>query len=546
VHEAMNPAYGVSLEPVFTAKTFNYHAFGHEFSAVKIITGEPNETVTINGTAITSGVFSDPIPLKLGDNIITIKVTAQDGITTQTYTITVTRQLTAPRIAYNAKNTYVTGTAIVPLIPTNAGDSVAAPAFGKPVFYLGAVKPVSLTRSLIKSGVRPMFFGDAGNGTVYQLMGSVAVSSDFNAPYGLATDTEGALYVADAGKSSITKFSVTGFNFSYVYGPPVALGSGFNAPTGIAVDPSSGFIYVADNGNGLLKKMSPDGTTITTIGTGLVKPAGVALDAYGNLYVTDNGDNTVKKIAAGSNTATVFASGFRNPFGISIDGGGNIYVADKGLGTIVRVSASGSSKVTICSGFSGPTSVFAENIGFDAGVLYVTDTNRGRIDKITPVGGYYILPALPAGLHFNAVTGVISGTPTAVSSLTNYVVYAYNGSGVSWTTFRIVVNAPPGGLATQETSDGILVHQALSPNGDGLNDVLKIDGLNAFPDNKLTIMNKDGAVIFAAKNYGSNLAAFDGHSNKGKLQKPGDYFYLLEYKAGTQVKRKTGYILLKY
>ncbi|MEO6631125.1 MAG: gliding motility-associated C-terminal domain-containing protein, partial [Mucilaginibacter sp.] len=76
--------------------------------------------------------------------------------------------------------------------------------------------------------------------------------------------------------------------------------------------------------------------------------------------------------------------------------------------------------------------------------------------------------------------------------------------------------------------------------------VLKIDGLNAFPDNKLTIMSKDGAVVFEAKNYRNNIAAFDGHSNKGKLQKPGSYFYLLEYKAGAQVKRKTGYILLKY
>jgi hypothetical protein len=59
-------------------------------------------------------------------------------------------------------------------------------------------------------------------------------------------------------------------------------------------------------------------------------------------------------------------------------------------------------------------------------------------------------------------------------------------------------------------------------------------------------MNKGGAVVFEAKNYGHNITTFDGHSNKGQLQKPGSYFYLLEYKAGAQVKRKTGYILLKY
>jgi gliding motility-associated-like protein len=395
-----------------------------------------------------------------------------------------------------------------------------------------------------------MFFGDAGNGTVYQIpagnMGAVPVSSDFNVPYGLATDREGALYVADTGKSFITKLSIIGFNLFYIYGTPVALGSGFNAPTGIAVDTSSGFIYVADNGNGLLKKMSPDGTTITTIGTGLVKPAGVALDAYGNLYIADNGDNTVKKIAAGSNTATVLASGFGNAFGISIDGGGNIYVADKSRGTIIQIPASGGSKVTVGSGFSGPASVFADDDGIDAGVLYVADTNHGRVYKITPKGGYYISPALPAGLNFDTATGIVSGTPTAVSPFTQYYVYAYNSAGNGWSNFAITVTAPPATMAAREANDAILVHQGLSPNGDGLNDVLKIDGLSAFPDNKLTIMNKGGAVVFEAKNYGHNISTFDGHSNKGQLQKPGDYFYLLEYKAGAQVKRKTGYILLKY
>ncbi|MCY4560145.1 MAG: cadherin-like beta sandwich domain-containing protein, partial [Chloroflexi bacterium] len=42
-------------------------------------------------TAVTSGSASDPIALELGENAITVKVTAADGITTKTYTVTVTR-----------------------------------------------------------------------------------------------------------------------------------------------------------------------------------------------------------------------------------------------------------------------------------------------------------------------------------------------------------------------------------------------------------------------------------------------------------------------
>jgi alpha-tubulin suppressor-like RCC1 family protein len=47
-------------------------------------------TIKVNGTSVTSGTASAPLPLELGSNIITTVVTAWDGTTT-TYTITVTR-----------------------------------------------------------------------------------------------------------------------------------------------------------------------------------------------------------------------------------------------------------------------------------------------------------------------------------------------------------------------------------------------------------------------------------------------------------------------
>jgi small neutral amino acid transporter SnatA (MarC family) len=45
----------------------------------------------VNGTIVTSGSASGAIPLNVGPNTITVLVTAQDGTTTQSYTITVTR-----------------------------------------------------------------------------------------------------------------------------------------------------------------------------------------------------------------------------------------------------------------------------------------------------------------------------------------------------------------------------------------------------------------------------------------------------------------------
>lgn len=99
---------------------------------------------------------------------------------------------------------------------------------------------------------------------------------------------------------------------------------------------------------------------------------------------------------------------------------------------------------------------------------------------------------------------------------------------------------------TPDALPELVVKQALSPNGDGVNDRFTIEGINAFPDNTVRIMNRNGDVIYQAKGYDNFGQSFDGHSSKGTLQQPGTYFYSLEYKAGTETKRKTGYIVIKY
>ncbi len=109
----------------------------------------------------------------------------------------------------------------------------------------------------------------------------------------------------------------------------------------------------------------------------------------------------------------------------------------------------------------------------------------------------------------------------------------------------ISVTKPTETLALAE--DGIVVHQGISPNGDGLNDFFQIDNINQYPDNKLTIMNRSGQMIYEAKNYDNSTKAFDGHSNKnGQMQLPGTYFYQLEYTVKGIVKHRTGFIVLKY
>jgi len=92
-----------------------------------------------------------------------------------------------------------------------------------------------------------------------------------------------------------------------------------------------------------------------------------------------------------------------------------------------------------------------------------------------------------------------------------------------------------------------LVHEAISPNGDGVNDQLTIENITGYPENNLMIMNSKGTKVFESSGYDNLNKAFDGHSSITGARVPqGTYFYMLKYKALGVVKNKTGYILVRY
>ena len=64
------------------------------------------------------------------------------------------------------------------------------------------------------------------------------------------------------------------------------------------------------------------------------------------------------------------------------------------------------------------------------------------------VTSYSVSPALPAGLSLSTSTGIISGTPTAVTATASYTVTASNSAGSTTASLSITVNdAAPAGLA---------------------------------------------------------------------------------------------------
>ena len=91
------------------------------------------------------------------------------------------------------------------------------------------------------------------------------------------------------------------------------------------------------------------------------------------------------------------------------------------------------------------------------------------------------------------------------------------------------------------------MRQSVCPNGDGINDVLFIDGITSYPDNKVMILIAGGSKVFQTSNYDNTTKVFDGRSNVNGRQLPaGTYYYVLQYQKGNQTIQQTGFFVIKY
>jgi len=142
---------------------------------------------------------------------------------------------------------------------------------------------------------------------------------------GVATDRNANVYVADCGNDTIRKITPDGVVTTFA-GTAQMTGSidgtgaaaRFKNPTGVATD-SSGTVYVADAGNNVIRKITPTGVVTTLAGTagmtgsddgvgtaaGFNDPESLTTDDLGNLYVADSGNGTIRKITPDGTVTTV-------------------------------------------------------------------------------------------------------------------------------------------------------------------------------------------------------------------------------------------------
>lgn len=109
----------------------------------------------------------------------------------------------------------------------------------------------------------------------------------------------------------------------------------------------------------------------------------------------------------------------------------------------------------------------------------------------------------------------------------------------------------PDYLDASAEGDGVVVYNAVTPNGDGAYDVLTIENIENFPNNSVRIYNRWGVLVFSTRAYNTQGNTFDGTSEgratvaRDNKLPTGTYFYILEYETTEGVMRQqTGYLYL--
>jgi gliding motility-associated-like protein len=170
-------------------------------------------------------------------------------------------------------------------------------------------------------------------------------------------------------------------------------------------------------------------------------------------------------------------------------------------------------------------------------------TATARVDG-TIVANQTASAPIALAVGANAISVLVTAED-GTTTLTYTITITRAGTGADGYNPGISVTKPTETVTLAD--DGIVVHQAVSPNGDGINDFLQIDNITNCPDNKLRIMNRNGQLVYETQGYDNASKVFDGHSNKnGQMQLPGTYFYQLDYTANGITKHKTGFLVLKY
>ena len=265
-------------------------------------------------------------------------------------------------------------------------------------------------------------FGSFGNG-----------NGLFMAPWGIAEDSSGNVYVADDATNLISKFTYNSGTNNYVYsglqwGDAGIGNTGSESLFNVAVDPS-GNVYALGNitTGTVVQKFNSSGTLLATLSPGslgqpLGQPYGLAVDSnYVYVAGRGTGSNFIQRYDLNLDASSQLVWGgtgtapgqFNTPWGVSTDSSGNVYVADQDN---ARFQVFNSNGVFLCQ--TSLNNETYQGIAVDpTGNVYLTSANNpsSAVYKYSPCSKGSSTPT-PTTTNTVTITPTSTGTPNSTST----------------------------------------------------------------------------------------------------------------------------------
>lgn len=303
------------------------------------------------------------------------------------------------------------------------------------------------------------------------------------APSGLTYSVNQATYTKDIAIPANTPSSSGGAVASYSVSPALPAGLNISATTGVisgtpaVITATASYTVTATNSAG-------SAIAILNITVNDIAPSGLIYSTNPATYT--KGMAVAANIPSSGGGAVVsYAVSPALPSGLNLSTSTGVIT-----GTPTAVSATASYTVTATNSGGNAMAILSltvnDSVAPPSGLTYTYTTGRfttgNAIQSDIPSSGggavvsYAVLPALPAGLILNTGTGIITGTPTAITAQAIYTVTATNSGGSTSVdlTFTVVppgpsinvqptdVSSPVGGTATftvTATGAGLLTYQ---------------------------------------------------------------------------------------
>jgi sugar lactone lactonase YvrE len=272
----------------------------------------------------------------------------------------------------------------------------------------------------------------AGTGTMgFSGDGGLATNAKLNAPGCSFVDKFGHLYICDGGNFRLRKVDAFTGIISTIAGNGTGSYTGDGIPAtaaGMTVFDAAfdrhGNLYIADYGNARIRKISSSGLISTIAGNGIPSYSGdgsradtskiggvsaLIIDTFDNIFLADNSNSRILKITATGIITTIAGTGTGylyngddipataaniDPYTIKFDNFGNLFIGEYHNYRVRRVDPTGTIYTVAGSGIAGITSdgvsatvaklSYPSGISLDScGTLYIPEADNNRIRKVT-------------------------------------------------------------------------------------------------------------------------------------------------------------------